>query len=228
MPPSRSPPPSSAPPLRRPTAARAVRRCCAALVLLLAVVASGLVLRPRPVQRADEREHRHGPAGRRAESAEAAERLAQSGHCRRPPGARGLQPRGRRAAHRGRPGRARPRAARSSRRLGGPGPPAEPVLGRARARSRPSRCCCSARPVRRRQRGRGRAAARRRPRGDLPDGLRAQVTGGPAFRADIGAVFEGADVTLLLATAGVVAALLLLTYRSPFLWLVPLRGRRAR
>jgi hypothetical protein len=48
------------------------------------------------------------------------------------------------------------------------------------------------------------------------------VTGGPAFRADIGAVFEGADVTLLLATAGVVAALLLLTYRSPFLWLVPL------
>jgi putative drug exporter of the RND superfamily len=56
----------------------------------------------------------------------------------------------------------------------------------------------------------------------LPDGLGAQVTGGPAFRADIGAVFEGADVTLLLATAGVVAALLLLTYRSPFLWLVPL------
>ena len=57
---------------------------------------------------------------------------------------------------------------------------------------------------------------------DLPDGLVAQVTGGPAYRADIGAVFEGADVTLLLATAGVVAALLLLTYRSPFLWLVPL------
>jgi len=57
---------------------------------------------------------------------------------------------------------------------------------------------------------------------DLPAGLVAQVTGGPAYRADIGAVFEGADVTLLLATAGVVAALLLLTYRSPFLWLVPL------
>ena len=56
----------------------------------------------------------------------------------------------------------------------------------------------------------------------LPDGLVAQVTGGPAFRADIGAVFEGADVRLLLATAGVVAALLLLTYRSPVLWLVPL------
>jgi RND superfamily putative drug exporter len=36
---------------------------------------------------------------------------------------------------------------------------------------------------------------------DLPPGLVAEVTGGPAFRADIGAVFEGADVTLLLATA---------------------------
>ena len=57
---------------------------------------------------------------------------------------------------------------------------------------------------------------------DLPEGLVAQVTGGPAFRADIGAVFEGADVRLLLATVGVVAVLLLLTYRSPLLWLVPL------
>jgi RND superfamily putative drug exporter len=57
---------------------------------------------------------------------------------------------------------------------------------------------------------------------DLPGGLQAQVTGGPAFRADIGAVFEGADVTLLLATVLVVAVLLLVTYRSPLLWLVPL------
>lgn len=63
-----------------------------------------------------------------------------------------------------------------------------------------------------------RAAARE----DLPDGLEAQVTGGPAFRADIGAVFEGADVTLLLVTVLVVAGILLLTYRSPVLWLVPL------
>jgi RND superfamily putative drug exporter len=59
-------------------------------------------------------------------------------------------------------------------------------------------------------------------REDLPEGLVAQVTGGPAYRADIGAVFEGADITLLIATASVVAVLLLLTYRSPFLWLVPL------
>lgn len=57
---------------------------------------------------------------------------------------------------------------------------------------------------------------------ELPEGLQAQVTGGPAFRADIGAVFDGADVTLLLVTVLVVAAILLLTYRSPFLWLVPL------
>jgi hypothetical protein len=56
----------------------------------------------------------------------------------------------------------------------------------------------------------------------LPDGLRAQVTGGPAYTADLTKVFEGADVTLLAATASVVAVLLLITYRSPWLWLVPL------
>ncbi|GAA1624581.1 MMPL family transporter [Catellatospora bangladeshensis] len=56
----------------------------------------------------------------------------------------------------------------------------------------------------------------------LPDGLTAQVTGGAAFGRDISAAFEGADVTLLAATAIVVALLLLVTYRSPFLWIVPL------
>ena len=59
-------------------------------------------------------------------------------------------------------------------------------------------------------------------RDGLPQGLTATVTGGPAFNADIGKVFDGADVTLLGATAGVVALLLLVTYRSPWLWLVPL------
>ncbi|WP_416906169.1 MMPL family transporter [Micromonospora echinospora] len=58
--------------------------------------------------------------------------------------------------------------------------------------------------------------------GGLPDPLRAEVTGAPAFATDLGEVFEGADVTLLAVTAGVVAVLLLITYRSPFLWLVPL------
>ncbi|MEV0940784.1 efflux RND transporter permease subunit [Micromonospora wenchangensis] len=58
--------------------------------------------------------------------------------------------------------------------------------------------------------------------GGLPDGLTAAVTGAPAFTADLTKVFEGADLTLLAVTAGVVALLLLVTYRSPFLWIVPL------
>jgi RND superfamily putative drug exporter len=57
---------------------------------------------------------------------------------------------------------------------------------------------------------------------DVPAGLVVQVTGGPAFLADIAAVFDGANVTLLAATAAVVAVLLLITYRSPWLWIVPL------
>ena len=39
---------------------------------------------------------------------------------------------------------------------------------------------------------------------------------------DIAAVFDGADFTLLLTTVIVVAVLLLITYRSPWLWIVPL------
>ncbi|MEH3131720.1 MAG: MMPL family transporter [Mycolicibacterium neoaurum] len=56
----------------------------------------------------------------------------------------------------------------------------------------------------------------------LPDGLRAEVTGGPAFGADIANSFAGANFTLLAVTAAVVAVLLIVTYRSPILWLVPL------
>nr|WP_250773510.1 MMPL family transporter [Rhodococcus sp. MSC1_016] len=56
----------------------------------------------------------------------------------------------------------------------------------------------------------------------LPPGLLAQVTGGPAFGADIADSFSGANVTLLAVTALVVAVLLIVTYRSPILWLVPL------
>ncbi|MCF2531492.1 MMPL family transporter [Yinghuangia soli] len=66
------------------------------------------------------------------------------------------------------------------------------------------------------------AAVRQTASADLPGGLRAQVTGGPAYAADLSKVFDGADTTLLIATASVVALLLLVTYRSPFLWLVPL------
>lgn len=57
---------------------------------------------------------------------------------------------------------------------------------------------------------------------DRPDGLTVQLTGGAAFAADISSAFEGADVRLLAVTAAVVAILLILTYRSPVLWLVPL------
>jgi RND superfamily putative drug exporter len=56
----------------------------------------------------------------------------------------------------------------------------------------------------------------------LPDDLRAEVTGGPAFGADIADSFSGANFTLLAVTATVVALLLIITYRSPVLWLVPL------
>ncbi|WP_341872843.1 MMPL family transporter [Leucobacter insecticola] len=56
----------------------------------------------------------------------------------------------------------------------------------------------------------------------VPDGLVLQVTGGPAFGADVAASFEGADFTLLLVTILIVAILLIITYRSPLLWLVPL------
>ena len=55
-----------------------------------------------------------------------------------------------------------------------------------------------------------------------PQGMTVQITGGPAFGADIASAFDGANVKLLAVTIGIVALLLLLTYRSPVLWLVPL------
>lgn len=55
-----------------------------------------------------------------------------------------------------------------------------------------------------------------------PADLRIQVTGGPAFGGDIADSFAGANITLLAVTAAVVALLLIVTYRSPVLWLVPL------
>ncbi|KIP52603.1 MMPL family transporter [Leucobacter komagatae] len=58
--------------------------------------------------------------------------------------------------------------------------------------------------------------------GHAPAGLSLQVTGGPAFGADIAGAFEGADFTLLLVTILIVAVLLIVTYRSPVLWIVPL------
>lgn len=56
----------------------------------------------------------------------------------------------------------------------------------------------------------------------LPADLRTHVTGGPAFGADIAGAFADADITLLAVTTAVVALLLIATYRSPVLWLLPL------
>ncbi len=57
---------------------------------------------------------------------------------------------------------------------------------------------------------------------DLPTGVIAKLTGPEGFQADIAGVFAGANFTLLAVTASVVILLLLITYRSPSLWLVPL------
>ncbi|WP_284233869.1 MMPL family transporter [Arenivirga flava] len=54
------------------------------------------------------------------------------------------------------------------------------------------------------------------------DGLTLYLSGPEGFAVDVAGIFAGADVTLLIFTAAVVAVLLLVTYRSPVLWLVPL------
>jgi len=53
-------------------------------------------------------------------------------------------------------------------------------------------------------------------------GLSVEVGGPGALNTDMSKVFGTIDGTLLYATLGVVTALLILIYRSPFLWLVPL------
>ena len=55
-----------------------------------------------------------------------------------------------------------------------------------------------------------------------PEGVTAEVTGPAAIDADLASVFDGANFTLLAVTASVVAVLLIVTYRSPLLWIVPL------
>ena len=56
----------------------------------------------------------------------------------------------------------------------------------------------------------------------MPSTLEAKLTGAEGFLADISNVFAGADFALLGTTALVVMVLLLITYRSPSLWLIPL------
>ncbi len=54
------------------------------------------------------------------------------------------------------------------------------------------------------------------------DGVDVYVSGAGGQAADSSEVFEGIDSTLLFATLGVVIVILLLTYRSPTLWLLPI------
>lgn len=56
----------------------------------------------------------------------------------------------------------------------------------------------------------------------VPPGLRTALTGDAAAEHDVFDAFGGMDGALLLATALTVAVLLLVTYRSPVLWLIPL------
>lgn len=53
-------------------------------------------------------------------------------------------------------------------------------------------------------------------------GLAAHVTGPAGLAADFGAAFQALDVKLLAGTTLVVIVVLLLVYRSPVLWIVPL------
>ena len=54
------------------------------------------------------------------------------------------------------------------------------------------------------------------------DGVEVYVAGAGGQAADSAEAFGGIDTTLLYATAGVVVLILLLTYRSPVLWILPL------
>jgi RND superfamily putative drug exporter len=54
------------------------------------------------------------------------------------------------------------------------------------------------------------------------DGLSIQFAGPAAAAADSAEAFEGIDGTLLYTTLAIVAIILLITYRSPVLWLLPI------
>ena len=56
---------------------------------------------------------------------------------------------------------------------------------------------------------------------DLPDGLSAYVAGPAGVAADFAEAFEGIDSTLLYAAMAVVIVILLISYRSPILWIIP-------
>src|SRR5262250_3546168 len=54
-----------------------------------------------------------------------------------------------------------------------------------------------------------------------PSGLVSHITGQVGYAADNASVFKGLDKTLLYSALAVVIVILLITYRSPVLWLLP-------
>lgn len=56
---------------------------------------------------------------------------------------------------------------------------------------------------------------------DTPDGLAAYVAGPAGVAGDFADAFEGIDSTLLYAAMTVVIVILLISYRSPILWIIP-------
>jgi putative drug exporter of the RND superfamily len=58
--------------------------------------------------------------------------------------------------------------------------------------------------------------------GNGPDGLAVYVTGPGGFAADSSEAFAGIDSTLLYAALAIVIVILLFTYRSPVLWILPI------
>ncbi|MDB1088235.1 MMPL family transporter [Streptomyces sp. ACA25] len=63
---------------------------------------------------------------------------------------------------------------------------------------------------------------RDRVREGVPEGVSVRVGGSEALLADMEDVYDGVDGPLMMVTVGVVTVLLILIYRSPMLWLVPL------
>jgi RND superfamily putative drug exporter len=56
---------------------------------------------------------------------------------------------------------------------------------------------------------------------DTPSGMTVHITGPGGFAADSSAAFEGIDGKLLYSAVAVVVVILLITYRSPLLWILP-------
>jgi RND superfamily putative drug exporter len=63
---------------------------------------------------------------------------------------------------------------------------------------------------------------------ERPDGLSMHVTGPGGYAADSIDAFAGIDSTLLYAALTVVVLILLLMYRSPLLWMLPVFAAFAR